>query len=117
MENVHGNVLVVEDDADCGGMIAEVLDHEGFSVHLVNNRNEAASALQHSLYEYIVLDVFMHGMPIEEFLKLAGAQRPNTIIISAVVDAKAVAKKLGASAWLRKPFDHEQLLGAIRAAG
>src|SRR5258708_4275322 len=117
MEMAHGNVLVVEDDADCGEMIAEILDHEGFAVHVVQNRDEAASALNHSLYEYIVLDVFMQGMPIEDFLKLDGAKRPNTIIISAVVDAKATAKKLGASGWLRKPFDHEQLLGAIRAAG
>jgi DNA-binding response OmpR family regulator len=114
MESVRGNVLVVEDDPDCGDTILQFLAKSGFGVRLTRSRDEAASALTHYLYDFIILDVAMPGMSIEDFLKLAAARRAKSILVSAIVDVRAAAERLGADGWLRKPFDREQLMETLR---
>jgi DNA-binding response OmpR family regulator len=111
-----GNVLVVEDDMDCGVMLVQVLSIAGYGVRWVQSRDEAVKALNNNLYDHIILDVSMTGMGIDIFIReyVARANRHNVVLISAVTDPEKEAERLGVKHALRKPFDPETLVGLLR---
>lgn len=111
--SIRGNVLVVEDDPDCGASIATVLAEKGYGVRLAKSHNEAVIAMTRYLYDYIILDVQMPGMSIAEFLSVLSAGAANKariILTSAEKDVCDEARKHNIVHWLAKPFTPEQLL-------
>jgi DNA-binding response OmpR family regulator len=109
-----GNVLIVEDDPDCGAMLAHILSDAGYGVNWVQSRDAAVDALHGYLYDHIVLDVAMSGMPIDNFVRNYVMRKYNVVLISAVVDPSAEARRLGIEHSLRKPFDPSDLLDLLR---
>lgn len=108
-----GNVLVVEDDDDCGMMIVTALSDAGYGVRLARTRNDAAVAIRRYLYEYIILDVRMPGMSITDFqaaVSLSAAKNARIILTTAESDAATEAQKYYIPNWLGKPFTPEELL-------
>ena len=114
---MRGNVLVVEDDADCGQMIIQMLGDRGFGVRLVKSRDDALEAMRRYLYDYILLDYAMPGLSIEDFVAICVEKGSNLILISAVVDPQVEAQRLGVKSWLRKPFTPEALLRLMNGLG
>jgi DNA-binding NtrC family response regulator len=115
---ILGNVLVVEDDSDCGSMVVSALAEEGYGVRLSRNRNEAVACLRRYLYEYIVLDLRMSGMTLADFLaavSLSVAKSAHVILITAESQVSSEAKRYGIKNWLGKPFTPEQLLQLMAA--
>ncbi len=113
---VRGNVLVVEDDQDCGHMIVRILSNAGYGVRWAPTREAAVAALGRYLYDYIILDLRMPGMPTEVFLKIVGAssREINIVLTTAETDAAREAKRLGIANFLGKPFMPEDLLAVLR---
>ena len=109
-----GNVLVVEDDPDTGSMLQDILADAGYGVNWVQSRDAAVDALHSYLYDHIVLDVAMSGMPIDNFVRNYVQRRYNVVLISAVVDPAKEALRLGIQYSLRKPFDPLALLDLLR---
>ena len=119
----RGNVLVVEDDNDCGGVIVTTLTDAGYAARLTGNRNEAVTAIRRYLYDYIILDFRMPGMTIDEFLTVVSAsatKNARVILITAETDAAFEARRYNLDHWLGKPFSPQQLLqllASIRVFG
>jgi two-component system OmpR family response regulator len=114
---IQGNVLVVEDDVDCGQMIVRILSSAGYGVRLVNSRDAAAQALRRYLYEYIILDLRMPGMPTEKFLEIvrSSSREMHIILTTAESDAQRESERLGIPKYIGKPFSPEQLIGTIQS--
>lgn len=111
---VTRNVLVVDDDLDCGEMLVQILRIAGYGVHFASNRDAAITAFNLGSYEFIILDIKMPGMTIEEFLDKVSSKGPCVIVISGIADAQAEAGRLNVDGWLWKPFDSERLLRVLQ---
>jgi CheY-like chemotaxis protein len=112
-ESVRGNVLVVEDDQDCGMFIVNTLSGEGYGTRLVKSRDAGVMAIRRYLYDYIILDVRMSGMDIPEFMKAVSngpARNARIVLTTAERQAPDEAKKYNILNWIGKPFTPEQLL-------
>jgi DNA-binding response OmpR family regulator len=109
----HGNVLVVEDDEECGRLLQEILSQAGFGVRIVTTRDAAVAAFSHNLYDHIILDVAMRGMTIDRFLRDFVPLKEKVVLISAVVDPQREARRLGIEHWMRKPFDPHALVALL----
>ena len=114
--SVHRNVLVVEDDPDCGQLVVMIVGKAGYGVRLVTSRDDAVTALNCNIYDFMLMDVRMPGMPLDEFAKfLSGKTRtPKIVIMTAEKDAASVAKKYNISNWIKKPFFPDRLLELLR---
>lgn len=113
-------ILVVEDSLDIQVLMARILSGHGYAVECVSNGLEALDRLRSgtSLPQLILLDLMMPVMDGYEF-KLAQEREPKfsdipVIVMSADGDILSKAKKIGAQAFIKKPFlDLELVLGTI----
>jgi CheY-like chemotaxis protein len=109
-------VLLVEDDVSLRDTLVEVLADEG---HEVRSAPDGAIALQELRgwdVDVIVLDIMTPVMDAFEFRRhqLAEGVAPDAriLILSAGRELQRAAERIGADAWLSKPF---RLLDVIEA--
>jgi CheY-like chemotaxis protein len=111
--------MVVDDDLDIRAVMEEVLSAEGFEVVVAGGGAEALEMLRQAPRkpDLILLDLMMPGMGGDEFraqqLKDALLADIPVVILSAA-NAQKTAKSLKAKGHIQKPFDFEQLIGAVR---
>jgi DNA-binding response OmpR family regulator len=109
-------VLVVDDDPDIRSLIQGLLEDEGLSVSTAADGRQALDCVERARPALIVLDLglpLLSGEQVASRLQhLAGAP-PPIILISAAGNLAEVARRVGAIGYLRKPFDLDELLGAV----
>ena len=120
MAVTHAPVLVVEDDPDVPEVICWLLEDEDISVDAAGNGREAlerAAAYRPSL---ILLDLglpHVDGFGVAAALRAAYGERAAPILtITADGFAADKARRVGAIGFLRKPFDVDDLVAAVRRA-
>lgn len=111
-------ILIVDDDEAVVEGMRELLTIEGFTVRSVTRAQEVLGAVQSFDPELVILDLTLEdGDGMELFRQLA-LQRPAlpVIIASGRSDRAAIAEAAANPhvAFLRKPFDLDMLLGALR---
>lgn len=113
-------ILVVEDDPETLGVVADALREAGHDVIEATDGREAFVHLQRTNPEVIVLDLRMSVMDGGSFAnaadRLPGAARVPIVLMSGAVDLEAEAqalRPLGVRASIRKPFDIDELCGTI----
>jgi DNA-binding response OmpR family regulator len=111
-----GNVLIVEDDPDTAEVLQKVLSDEGYGVGVVNSRDEALRMLKRYIYDFILLDYWMSGLSIDDFL--AGIAQPahartKVILMTAAGTAEMIARRLSIDDWLGKPFFPQELIDKL----
>ncbi|NQX29983.1 response regulator transcription factor [Microbacteriaceae bacterium VKM Ac-2854] len=112
-------VMVVEDDAEMGGLIVRGLTGDGYDVDLYPNGLDALNAARGSEYAAAVLDVMLPGMSgfeICRHLRTAGNTMP--VIMLTARDAlqdRVFGLDAGADDYLAKPFHFEELSARLRA--
>lgn len=113
-------ILIVEDDRDIAENLQELLECEGYRVHLASNGQEALNQLrsESELPSLIILDLMMPVMDGSQFrqeqekdLKLAGIP---VVIMTADGNIAAKKAKVSAKVHLRKPLDVDVVLDAIK---
>ncbi len=114
-------LLVIDDDLAIRKYIAHFLSSLGYAVECVGSGPEAIAWLNSGRSpELILLDVIMPGMDGLEVLALLKKFKPTRpiIILSGIGQVKTVVEaiKLGASDYLRKPFEDHDLELAITNA-
>jgi two-component system nitrogen regulation response regulator GlnG len=114
-------VLLVEDDAAIATVIAVAMEGEGVRLDRVASIAARDAALLHTRYDAIITDVMLpDGNGLERLSDLADAsgQLPPVIVLSAqnTLDTAVRASEQGAFDYLPKPFDLDELVGAVRAA-
>jgi two-component system response regulator QseB len=112
-------ILLVEDDELLGAGIEDALTRTRFVVEWVRTGPLAATALEHSGFDAVVLDLGLPGIDGIDVLRCARAAG-NRIPILILSARDAVAQRIaglnaGADDYLTKPFDVEELIARVRA--
>ncbi|MCR5142253.1 MAG: response regulator transcription factor [Ruminococcus sp.] len=107
------NILIVDDDKNINDMLSEALENEGYNVTKAYSGTEALRILTDQRPDLLLLDLMLPGLSGEEIL-----QRTDgipIIVVSAKVDVSDKVKLLlsGASDYITKPFDMQELLARI----
>lgn len=113
-------ILLVDDDAALRQVIKYKLDQKGYRVTVATDGEQALSELKRRSFDLILSDIKMPNVGGVELLVKGRKIRPeiSVILMTAFADiSQAVeAVKLGASDYLTKPFEDEQLFVAIDKA-
>ena len=103
-------ILVVEDHADSGELVARLLRREGHCVHHVTSGREALEAMEGVRFALVVLDHMMPGMSGDEVLRLLRSHPDRltravpVVVFSAVLDPELTRRviELGAQDYVVK---------------
>jgi len=113
-------VLIVDDEVDFSGVIAERLRGRGFDVDTAESGAEAMQKVKGKSYDAVVLDLAMPDMDgIETLTRLLEIDKHLQVIMltgRATVQKGVEAIKLGAADFLEKPADITDLVGKVAAA-
>ncbi len=119
-EHSSPSVLIVDDDPDICQALQDLLEHEGYVVQSVSTGREALARVTQQHFHAVILDVGLpdqDGLSVLPLLKTADPLVPVLILSAHVtMERKAPALRLGAFAWLDKPFDREVLKAMLRQA-
>jgi DNA-binding response OmpR family regulator len=112
-------VLVVEDDAPIREAVKTILRHAGYTIDEAGDGEEALTKVKADHYGAIVLDLMLPKVSGYEILDYVTRERPNSkcvVIISAAPEREVEkADPTVVKAVLRKPFDIQDLVGAVDA--
>lgn len=110
-------VLVVDDDRSIRRLVVEILRGEGFEPTTCENGSEALDYLQQGgAPDLILLDMRMPVMDGWEFaaaLHRLGVDVP-IVVLTAAANARSWAQEIDAQGYVSKPFDIDELVGAVR---
>jgi CheY-like chemotaxis protein len=107
--------LLVEDDALLRGAMKMVLEWEGYRVACAANGREALHLLRTSARPHLIL-LGLAGPSLDGRELRQQQKRDSALAAIPVVIVSEEHAPEGAAAHLRKPFQPEELLQAIRAA-
>lgn len=111
-------ILVVDDDAAILRLVTTVLRREHYDVDSANGGRKALSKIELTQYDVVVLDLMMPDVSGLDVLKGLAVRHPQiqcVVIMSAASHfdlANSVTPNVFAA--LRKPFDIEALITAVR---
>lgn len=123
-DSTRPRVLVVEDDAALSEVVCTFLGDEGYACVPAFSGTEALLLAERSgrgeknlPFDLVILDLMLPGVPGEELigrLRAAGVGAPVIVTSAkgAIADRVGVLR-LGASDYLVKPFDLEELLARV----
>jgi DNA-binding response OmpR family regulator len=110
-------VLVVDDDAQVRQVIRWALEDEGLAVVTAADGRAALGLAVERVPDLVVLDLTLpelNGYAVARSLRAGHAQLIPILLITADGQAPLKARRVGAYAFLRKPFRIEDLLEAVR---
>jgi len=113
-------ILAVDDSASMRQMVAFTLQGAGYDVVEASDGVEALAAADKSEFDLVLSDVNMPNMDGLSLVKEL-RQRPNFKFIPILMlttesggDKKMEGKQAGATGWIVKPFNPDQLLKTIK---
>ena len=116
-------ILVTDDDELVLISVQRLLESEGFEVATAAGGSEALQKAGTEIFDLVLLDIVMPGMSgylTLEALRGMEAYRSTPIVLLSAKSAEADREKglkLGATRFLTKPIDPEQLVAVIRDLG
>ena len=120
MAKIPISVLAVDDEESLLEVLKRLLAREGYYVHAAPDGAEAIAILQTLPFDLVLLDIKMPKLDGVEVLKFIRSHLLDTqvIMLSALneLDTAVECMRLGAYDYLRKPYDHPQLLAVIHRA-
>ena len=113
-------VLIVDDELSMREMLAILLKKAGLDVRTAGSRAEAAQTLGAGPVDLVLTDVKLpdgDGLEILRHVKAAAPETPVVVMTAYGTTEMAVAaRKLGAEAYILKPFDVDELRIVVRDA-
>ena len=113
-------ILIVDDDADILEAERQILNERGYRVVLAHDGAEAQRVIDAGPPpSVIVLDLPMPGMDGPAFARGLRQQLRHVplVILTGAPDPKHEADRCNAEAYLRKPFDADELVRTIERFG
>lgn len=112
-------ILVVDDDKQVRGYLSKVLSEVGgFSIDVAETAEEAHKKIQAATYDLVLVDLKLPDMDGLQLITEIVTFKPEilTVLITghASIDSAVEAMKRGASDYLTKPFDLEEMLARLR---
>jgi signal transduction histidine kinase/ActR/RegA family two-component response regulator len=116
----NGRILVAEDDDAVRAVVIRILERGGYEVTGVDSGNAACVAAANEPYDLVLMDVVMPGLACREAVAHIRNAAPfvRILLSSGYTAGEAVSRLVEQTglALLRKPYDPDQLLRAVRAA-
>jgi two-component system response regulator PilR (NtrC family) len=113
-------ILIVDDEQSMRELLAILLKKEGFDVATAASRAEAAATLSSRAVDMVLTDVRLPDGDGLEILRHVKAASPETVVIVmtayGTTETAVAARKLGAEAYVLKPFDVDEVRIVIRDA-
>ena len=112
------HVLIVDDDREIRGLLAQYLEKHDFRTSAVADGREMRRVLERSHVDLLVLDLMLPG---EDGLSLCRELRGRSQLPIIMLTARGedvdriVGLELGADDYVAKPFNPRELLGRIKA--
>ncbi len=101
-------ILIVDDEEDVRLFLRDFLEERDFNVETASQGDEALEKIKQTPPDVVLLDIMMPGMDGLQCLEKikAGYPQIGVIMITALKDENRIAKakKMGAFAYLVKPF-------------
>jgi two-component system, chemotaxis family, chemotaxis protein CheY len=120
MENLMAKILAVDDSASMRQMVAFTLKAAGHTVIDAADGRQALEIARTQSFDVVLTDVnmpIMDGLTLTKELRALPAFKFTPILVlttEAGMDKKQEGRAAGATGWLVKPFNPEQLLATIR---
>lgn len=114
------SILAVDDSASMRQMVKLTLGTAGYQVVEASDGREALTKAKAGSFHMVLTDLNMPNMDgltlIRELRTLAAYRGIPIVFLTTESDTgkKAEAKAAGATAWIVKPFQQDQLLGVVR---
>ena len=108
-------ILLAEDDEAQREVLVEVLEVEGYRVLAASSPAEALVGLG-QLPDLVLLDLVGMASPQVMSAIRSLPRRPALLVVSGDTATPGVAERLGADAYLTKPYDLDELLLRVREA-
>src|SRR4026207_962485 len=112
------SVLVVDDEENLLVLLERILSKEGFSVQTASNAYQALDLVDKNAFDLAILDIKM--FPIDGVALLAEIKKRspsvNVVMITAypTMDTRNECLKIGASTYLTKPLDIQELKSVVQ---
>jgi CheY-like chemotaxis protein len=113
-------ILLVDDEEQLITIMESVLQEEGFAVKKLLSAEEALNSYTAFSPDLVISDVRMEEMDgftlFEKIKKLKNTKPVPFIFLTALDDrlGQQRANKLGATAYVRKPFDVDELVSIVK---
>lgn len=113
-------ILVIEDNAIVRNTVMRVLQSAGYEVAIANNGIQGCETFHKENFDLVICDIIMPEQEGIATIRRILEERPGTKIIAISgggrignTDFLQIARKMGASDALSKPFDPEDLIDRI----
>ncbi len=113
-------ILAVDDSASMRQMVAFTLKSAGHTVTDAEDGQQALNIAKTQSFDLVLTDVnmpIMDGLTLTKELRALPAYRFTPILVlttEAGMDKKQAGRAAGATGWLVKPFNPDQLLATIK---
>ena len=119
MDKERTKVLLVEDDANLGTLLAEYMKAKNYETQLYSNGKRGYEAFMSNEFDICILDIMMpikDGFTLAQEIRLVNSEIP-IIFLTAKTMKDDVLKgfEIGADDYITKPFSMEELLYRIEA--
>jgi DNA-binding response OmpR family regulator len=114
---VNKKILICDDDEDILDMLGLILEDTGYEIITEQNSSNLKHLIESRSPDLIILDLWMPVLSGDHVLKSL-RRNPQTkdlpvIVISASREGKSIADQAGASDYIAKPFDFDELISKI----
>ncbi len=112
------NIIIVEDEVNLANLLLRVLKSEGYEVMAVGSISEAWQLLKKQHFDMLITDIKLpdgDGISFLERIKAQGVEIEVIVMTAfATVETAISALKIGARDYIRKPFDLEEVISAVK---
>lgn len=120
LDNPKARILAVDDEEIILDSFRKVLVLAGYAIDTVEKGSEALGLIRKNDYDFIFTDLKMPEMDGVELTKAAKHLRPDIDIIVitgyASIETAVETVKLGAMAYVEKPFTEDEILDFLKSA-
>ena len=116
-EKQSQDVLVIDEDESVQNALAKILEPEGFTVVSARTGQDGLRLARERIPRIIILDILMpdmDGWTVLKELKQDPRLAAIRVVLLTMTDDKETGFALGASAFINKPIEQDQLLEAIQ---
>jgi CheY-like chemotaxis protein len=115
------SVLIVDDDDDIASLLQTLLESRGYRTSIACDGLRALALMVDPLPDLVISDAEMpvldaEGLAYRMFYEDCGRELIPIVLISGSPEIKEIARKIGTSYVLAKPFSIEALLGLVERA-
>lgn len=115
-------ILIIDDEDLVQDTVGRILGSDGYEVQRSANGSEGIKRCSEEAFDVVITDLIMPGQEGVETIASLRRRHPRIKIIAMTggsrvghTDVLQLARKAGADRGIRKPFEPDDLLSAVRA--